>query len=67
MNDEENENSSANEISFVKSSTSMDSIEYVSIQLKSSDETIDELIRKAISASKIQKEKPKKKALEAIA
>jgi len=43
--------SSIKEVFIVKRSTKMDSEEFVSIQLKSSEDSIDILIQKAISAS----------------
>ncbi len=46
------ENNNANKISFVRGSTWMGSVEYVSIQLKSND-SIEELIKKAITATEI--------------
>jgi len=39
------------EVFIVKRSTKMDSEDYVSIQLKSSEDSIDNLLQKAISAS----------------
>ena len=41
----------AKEVSIVKRSTTMDSDDYVSIQLKSSEDSIDELLQKAINAA----------------
>jgi hypothetical protein len=43
--------SNVKEVFIVKRSTKMDSDDYVSIQLKSSDDTIEELLRKAMDAS----------------
>ena len=39
------------EVAIVKRSTKMDSEEFVSIQLKSSDDSIDELLQKAMNAA----------------
>jgi len=43
--------SNVREVFIVKRSTKMDSDEYVSVQLKSSDDTIEDLLRKAMDAS----------------
>ena len=43
--------SSIKEVFIVKKSTKMDSEEFVSIQLKSSEDSIETLLQKAISAS----------------
>ena len=43
--------SQVKEVFIVKRSTKMDSDDYVSIQLKSSDDTIEDLLRKAMDAS----------------
>jgi len=43
--------SSIKEVFIVKKSTKMDSEEFVSIQLKSSEDSIEALLQKAISAS----------------
>ena len=43
--------SSIKEVFIVKRSTKMDSEEFVSIQLKSSEDSIETLLQKAISAS----------------
>ena len=43
--------SNVKEVFIVKRSTKMDSDDYVSVQLKSSDDTIEELLRKAMDAS----------------
>jgi hypothetical protein len=47
----EESNSKIKEVFIVKRSTKMDSDDYVSIQLKSSDDTIEELLHKAMDAS----------------
>ena len=39
------------EVFIVKRSTKMDSDEYVSVQLKSSDDSIERLLKKAVQAS----------------
>jgi len=54
MNDEvaSNEsNSKVREVFIVKRSTKIDSDEYVSVQLKSSDDSIEKLLKKAVEAS----------------
>ena len=43
--------SKVREVSIVKRSTKMDSDEYVSVQLKSSDDSIEKLLKKAVLAS----------------
>ena len=43
--------SKVKEVFIVKRSTKMDSDEYVSVQLKSSDDNIDKLLKKAVLAS----------------
>ena len=43
--------SNTKEVSIVKRSTKMDSEDYVSIQLKSSEDSIDELLSKAMNAA----------------
>jgi len=43
--------SSVKEVFVIKRSTKMDSEDYVSIQLKSSEDSIDTLLKKAMSAS----------------
>ncbi len=43
--------SNAKEVSIVKRSTKMDSEDFVSIQLKSSEDSIDELLSKAMNAA----------------
>ena len=43
--------SSVREVFIVKRSTKIDSDEYVSIQLKSSDDSIEQLLKKAVKAS----------------
>ena len=43
--------SKVREVFIVKRSTKMDSDEYVSVQLKSSDDNIDKLLKKAVLAS----------------
>ena len=43
--------SAVREVFIVKRSTKMDSDDYVSVQLKSSDDTIEELLNKAMHAS----------------
>ncbi|RZD42227.1 MAG: hypothetical protein CXT78_09730 [Thaumarchaeota archaeon] len=48
---DENE-SKINEVVIVKRKTIMDAEEFVSIQLKSSDDTIESLLKKAIAATK---------------
>ena len=47
-----NESSSqVREVSIVKRSTKIDSDEYVSVQLKSADDSIEKLLKKAVQAS----------------
>jgi hypothetical protein len=46
--------SKVKEVFIVKRSTKMDSDDYVSIQLKSSDDTIEELLCKAMDASVLE-------------
>ena len=49
---ESNESQSAvREVFIVKRSTKIDSDEYVSVQLKSSDDSIEKLLKKAVLAS----------------
>ena len=49
---ESNESQSAvREVFIVKRSTKIDSDEYVSVQLKSSDDSIEQLLKKAVMAS----------------
>ena len=49
---ESNESQSkVREVFIVKRSTKMDSDEYVSVQLKSSDDSIEKLLKKAVLAS----------------
>jgi len=43
--------STVREVFIVKRSTKMDSDEYVSVQLKSSDDSIEKLLKKAVLAS----------------
>jgi hypothetical protein len=43
--------SNVREVFIVKRSTKIDSDEYVSIQLKSSDDSIEQLLKKAVKAS----------------
>ena len=43
--------SQVREVFIVKRSTKMDSDEYVSVQLKSSDDSIEKLLKKAVLAS----------------
>ena len=43
--------SKVREVFIVKRSTKMDSDEYVSVQLKSSDDSIEKLLKKAVQAS----------------
>jgi hypothetical protein len=43
--------SAVREVFIVKRSTKMDSDEYVSVQLKSSDDSIEKLLKKAVMAS----------------
>jgi len=43
--------SAVREVFIVKRSTKMDSDEYVSVQLKSSDDSIEQLLKKAVMAS----------------
>ena len=43
--------SKVREVFIVKRSTKMDSDEYVSVQLKSSDDSIEKLLKKAVLAS----------------
>ena len=43
--------SAVREVFIVKRSTKIDSDEYVSVQLKSSDDTIEQLLKKAVMAS----------------
>ena len=43
--------SKVKEVFIVKRSTKMDSDEYVSVQLKSSDDSIEKLLKKAVLAS----------------
>jgi len=43
--------SAVREVFIVKRSTKMDSDEYVSVQLKSSDDSIEKLLKKAVLAS----------------
>lgn len=43
------------EVSIVKRSTTMTSEEFVSITLKSADDTVESLLQKAISATSVQK------------
>ena len=43
--------SNVREVFIVKRSTKMDSDEYVSVQLKSSDDSIEKLLKKAVLAS----------------
>jgi hypothetical protein len=45
------EESKVREVFIVKRSTKIDSDEYVSVQLKSSDDSIEKLLKKAIQAS----------------
>ncbi len=49
--------SNIKEVFIVKRSTKIDSDDYVSVQLKSSDDTIEELLKKAINASNIESSK----------
>ena len=50
--EESNESQSkVREVFIVKRSTKMDSDEYVSVQLKSSDDSIEKLLKKAVLAS----------------
>ena len=56
QNETQNVQSSTNEskvseVFIVKRSTKMDSDEYVSVQLKSSDDSIEKLLKKAVLAS----------------
>ncbi len=51
------------EVFIVKRSTKMDSEDFVSIQLKSSEDSIDSLIQKALSASDSPTSKKKDKKL----
>ena len=56
QNDTQDVQSSTNEskvreVFIVKRSTKMDSDEYVSVQLKSSDDSIEKLLKKAVLAS----------------
>ena len=44
-------NSQVREVSIVKRSTKIDSDEYVSVQLKSADDSIEKLLKKAVQAS----------------
>ena len=44
-------NSQVREVFIVKRSTKMDSDEYVSVQLKSADDSIEKLLKKAVQAS----------------
>ena len=46
----EESNSKIKEVFIIKRSTKMESDDYVSIQLKSSDDTIEELLHKAMDA-----------------
>jgi hypothetical protein len=43
--------SNVREVFIVKRSTKIDSDEYVSVQLKSSDDSIEQLLKKAVQAS----------------
>ena len=43
--------SAVREVFIVKRSTKMDSDEYVSVQLKSSEDSIEQLLKKAVDAS----------------
>ena len=54
MNEEQQKQESCSqvrEVFIVKRSTKMDSDEYVSVQLKSNDDSIEKLLKKAVQAS----------------
>ncbi len=63
---EETENQVANKVSFQKSSTRMDLVEFVSIQLESTTDSIQELLEKAMNATKYQTIEQKKVSIGAI-
>ena len=54
MTSEDESKDNVKEVFIVKRITKMDSDDYVSIQLKSSDDTIEELLCKAMNASTLQ-------------
>ena len=51
QNESSDSQSAVREVFIVKRSTKMDSDEYVSVQLKSSDDSIEQLLKKAVLAS----------------
>lgn len=64
---EEKDESKIKEVLIVKRSTKIDSEDYFSIHLKSPEGSMDELIKKAISASTGKKQQVRKKTFMAIA
>ena len=65
--DEETGSSVANKVSFQKSSTRMDLVEYVSIQLESTTDSIQELLEKAMNVTEYKTIEQKKVSIGAIA
>ncbi len=63
---DETSNQVANKVSFQKSSTRMDLVEFVSIQLESTTDSIQELLEKAINATEYQMIEQKKVSIGAI-
>jgi len=63
---DETGNPVANKVSFQKSSTRMDLVEFVSIQLESATDSIQDLLEKAMNATKYQTLEQKKASLGAI-
>jgi len=62
----EEKNSNLKEVTITKRKTNMDSEEYVSVSLKSNDDTIDILMDKAMFAATNHSTMVKKSGLEAI-
>ena len=63
---DETGNPVANKVSFQKSNTRIDSVEFVSIQLESATDSIEALLEKAMNATRNQGLEQKKVSLGAI-
>ena len=59
----ENNESNTKEVSIVRRNTKMDSEDFISIQLRSSEDSIDELISKAMNATTTSPQKKSDKKL----
>ena len=59
----EKENSSIREVFIVKRKATIDSEDYVSVQLRSSDDSVEELLQKAMTASAMELSKKGKKTM----